>query len=93
MTSLPSGSADIFGASTLQLHQSEDKRTVMARFFKDNAAAARKGGAVAGKTRRQVEDLNGQPVVTPRNFIDRSEADYLLEDASEQGDPEDDVPF
>jgi DNA-damage-inducible protein D len=64
-----------------------------AQGFKDNAAAARKGGAVAGKTRRQLEDLNGQPVVTPRNFIDKSEADYLLEDVADQEDPEDDVPF
>ena len=63
-----------------------------AQGFKDNAAAARKGGAIAGQTRRQLEEINDQPVITDRNFIDRSEADYLLEDEFEE-DPDDEIPF
>ena len=61
-----------------------------AQGFKDNATAARKGGAVAGQTRRQLEEINNQPVVNDRNFIDKSESDWLLEDNYED---DEDVPF
>jgi DNA-damage-inducible protein D len=58
----------IFGmlgeASTTEIVRSED-----ARGFAQNKRAARRGGAVAGNARKQLEQETGQPVVTPQNYL------------------------
>jgi hypothetical protein len=37
--------------------------------FKENYAAAKTGGAVAGNTRRELERKSGKPVISSRNYL------------------------
>ena len=52
------------GASTRQIAES-----VAATGLPENAAAGRKGGAIAGRARRELEAKSGRKVVTGENFL------------------------
>ena len=51
-------------ASTTEIAQNRD-----AQGFDQNKTAARKGGAVAGNARRDLETKSGRKVVTPDNYL------------------------
>jgi len=38
--------------------------------FAENRDVARKGGAIAGNTRKEIEATTGKPVITPKNAVD-----------------------
>lgn len=59
-------------ASTTEIARSED-----AKGFHQNKHAARRGGDVAGKARRQLEHETGQNVVSNNNYLPRSEKKQL----------------
>jgi len=58
----------IFGmlgeASTTEIVRSEN-----AKGFRQNRSAAKRGGAIAGGARKQLEQETGQPVVTSANYV------------------------
>lgn len=52
----------------------EISKTVKPSTFTENKDVAQTGGAIAGNTRREIEQKTGKPVITPKNAIQLSEA-------------------
>jgi hypothetical protein len=45
----------------------EISKTVEPQTFQENQQVARRGGSIAGNTRREIEADTGKPVITPKN--------------------------
>ena len=56
--------------STTEVARHED-----AQGYKENEQAARTGGRIAGNARRELEAETGRPVVSPTNYLERSQAE------------------
>ncbi len=54
--------------------------------LEENKKTARRGGAIAGKARKEIEQETGRPVISPKNAVDFSQ---LIADVSKKA--EDDV--
>ena len=52
----------------------EISKTVKPSTFNENKDVAQAGGAIAGNTRREIEQKTGKPVITPKNAIQLNEA-------------------
>ena len=74
MTSLEQVFGMLGEASTTEIARSED-----AQGFAGNKGAARRGGAIAGNARKQLEQETGQPVVSSENYLKEPEAKQRLE--------------
>jgi hypothetical protein len=55
-------------ATTTEISKTEQPET-----FEENRAVARRGGRIAGNTRKEIEADTGKPVITPQNAIDFSQ--------------------
>lgn len=72
-------------ATTAELTRVEDPRGL-----DENRAVSKRGGAVAGNARRDIETQTGRPVITAQNAAQlNTVVTKLLEDA---GDDEDAIP-
>ena len=60
-------------ASTTEIARTRD-----ARGFGENKKAARDGGAVAGKARKDLEEKSGRKVISEQNYLDEPEDKKLL---------------
>lgn len=60
-------------ASTTEITKSKD-----ARGFRPNRRAAKQGGSVAGRARKDLEHKSGQPVVSRKNYLSRPQNRKLL---------------
>lgn len=68
--------------ATTQIARNEDSQG-----FKENLEAAKKGGKVAGDSRRLFEAETGKPVLSNKNYLEGGKQRPLLADG------EDDIPF
>ena len=54
-------------ATTTEISRTEQPDT-----FEENRAVARRGGRIAGNTRKEIEADTGKPVITPQSAVDFS---------------------
>jgi len=71
-------------ATTTEISKTEQPET-----FEENRAVARRGGRIAGNTRKEIEADTGKPVITPQKAIDFSQ--ILLDQAKKDEDGQDAV--
>jgi len=57
----------------------EIARNKRAYGFDKNKDAAKKGGAVAGNARKQLETESGKKVISDKNYLDNSQKEKKLE--------------
>ena len=69
-------------ATTTEISKTEQPET-----FEENRAVARRGGRIAGNTRKEIEADTGKHVITPQNAIDFSQ--ILLDQARKDEDKQD----
>jgi hypothetical protein len=69
-------------ATTTKLHRDRDSQGI-APLKKD----AKDGGAVAGRTRKDIEQQSGQPVVSQSNYLPPPDTDAVLEKGAASGAP------
>ena len=65
-------------ASTTKIARKTD-----ARGFRENKQAAQKGGKVAGKARKELENEIGEPITSKENYFEKPEDKKLPEDKNE----------
>jgi hypothetical protein len=64
----------------------EISKTTEPKTFEENRQVARRGGRIAGNTRKEIEVDTGKPVITNKNAIDFSR---LISDVIEGSDKND----
>jgi hypothetical protein len=68
-------------ATTTEISKTKEPKT-----FEENRQVARRGGRIAGNTRKEIEADTGKPVITNKNAIDFSR---LIADVIEESDKDD----